>query len=220
MKMPKENWALARLYYERDGWLPEMISDYFGRDKLLPSDVSARAIRDRWVPPEHQHTDREMTRSMARKQRIQDVASRDLEIQVAKAVTEKLGELVGEVREEAIVEANALEVSRVMLLHRTGATGMREMLSRMFSELKLASLSDADLMGLIHVVAQEEGEEDSKKIATAFRKVMGLDSRADIAKKLVDSMIKVVDLERRVYGIRDEGNEDDVAKALRELADG
>ena len=49
---------------------------------------------------------------------------------------------------------------------------------------------------------------------------MGLDSRADIAKKLVDSMIKVVDLERRVYGIRDEGNEDDVAKALCELADG
>ena len=28
---------------QRDGWLPEMISDYFGRDKLLPSDVSEPA---------------------------------------------------------------------------------------------------------------------------------------------------------------------------------
>lgn len=220
MNMPKESWTLARLLYERDGWLPEMISDYFGRDRLLPSDVASRIIRDRWVAPDNQLSEREMSRAMARKQRIQDVASRDVEIKVAKAVSEKLGELVGEVREEAIVEANAMEVSRVMLLHRTGATDMRETLSRMFSELKLAGLSDTDLMGLINVVAKEEGEEDSKKIAAAFRRVMGLDNRADIAKKLVDSMIKVVDLERRVYGIRDEGNEDDVAKALRELADG
>lgn len=220
MKMVKESWTLARLLYERDGWLPEMISDYFGRDKLLPSDVSARAIRDRWAAPDNQMSDRETSRAMARKQRIQDVASRDVEIKVAQAVSEKLGELAGEVREDAIVEANAMEVSRVMLLHRTGATDMRETLGRMFSELKLASLSDAELMSLINVVADEEGEVDSKKVAAAFRRVMGLDSRVDIAKKLVDSMIKVVDLERRVYGIRDEGNEDDVAKALRELADG
>jgi len=219
MKMAKEGWVLARLLYERDGWVPEMISDYFGRDRLAPAEVSARALRDRWVAPEHQMTDREANRAMARKQRIQDVASRGVEVEVAKHVSERLDELFGEAREDAIVEANAMEVSRVMLLHRSGATDIRETISRMFNELKLSSVTDEELLGLIRVVANEEGSE-TEKVARAFRKVMGLNERADIAKKLVDSMVKVVDLERRVYGIKDEGAMDDVARALKELADG
>ena len=47
--------------------------------------------------------------------------------------------------------------------------------------------------------------------------VLGLDARADTAKKLVDSMVKIVDLERRVYGIKDDTGETDTVRALKEL---
>lgn len=193
-------WAEARRLFEQEGWTAVMLGDYLG---MSSHSIYARVRREGWKRCEQPATKRRAI--------IQELA----EQQVAEEVAAQLGEA----REDAILEANAQEVSRVMLLHRSGATKMRELVGRMFNELQLACVPEEDMMRLIELVAAEEPtpRAEAKTIA-AFRQLLGLDARADTAKKLVDSMIKVVDLERRVYGIRDEVTEGDVARALKELA--
>ena len=63
----------------------------------------------------------------------------------------------------------------------------------------------------------DEQDKKREKAVRTFMAVLGLDARADTAKKLVDSMVKIVDLERRVYGIKDDTGETDTVRALKEL---
>lgn len=215
-----EDWTEARRLYEEDGWDAATIADYFGCG--VPT-VYSRSRK--WVRPARDTTAAEMAE---RRRLIQDSASRDLELRVAQQTQLRLDALVGEAREQAIVEANAQEVSRVMLMHRVGASRLRETLASLFAELQLISLPQGSLEQLVELVAKAqsqdiEDERESRRIERetlqAFRDLLGLGNRADIAKKLVDAMVKAVELERKVYGIRDDVTEGDVAKALRELAE-
>lgn len=215
-----EQWEEARTLYEVDGWDAQTIAEYYG--------VSLQTIYTRtrtWTKPSRNET---LAEARERRRLIQDKATKEVETEVANKVAIKLDQLVGQVREDAIVEANAQELGRVMMLHRTGATRLRETLAALFSELQLASLPQSDLEHLVTLVAEARSEDETdgrtrnrikRETVEAFSNLLGLDSRADIAKKLVDSMIKAVDLERRVYGIRDEVSESDIAKALKELSD-
>lgn len=221
--LTKDDWTEARRLYEAEGWDAATIADYFGCSN--PS-VYKRIGTEKWVkPPRRSMVAAEMAE---RRRQIQDQAAQEVEINVARQTQIKLDALVGEAREQAIVEANAQEVSRVMLLHRVGATRLRETLASLFAELQLISLPQGALDQLVELVVKAqsqdiEDERESRRVERetlqAFRDLLGLGNRADIAKKLVDSMVKAVELERRVYGIRDEVTEGDVAKALRELAE-
>lgn len=218
-----EDWREARRLYEEDGWDVATIADYFGC--AVPT-VYKRSGGEKWIRPSRLST---AAADMAeRRRQIQDQAAQDLELQVARNTQLRLDVLVGQAREQAIVEANAQEVSRVMMLHRVGATRLRETLASLFAELQLISLPQGSLDQLVELVVKAqsqdiEDERESRRVERetlqAFRDLLGLGNRADIAKKLVDSMIKAVELERKVYGIRDEVTEGDVAKALRELAE-
>ena len=217
------DWKEARRLYEEEGWDAATIADYFGCG--VPT-VYARSGREKWVKPSR--LSRAAADMAERRRKIQDQAAQELELKVAQHTQLRLDVLVGEAREQAIVEANAQEVSRVMLLHRVGATRLRETLASLFAELQLISLPQGALDQLVELVVKAqsqdiEDERESRRVERetlqAFRDLLGLGNRADIAKKLVDSMVKAVELERRVYGIRDEVTEGDVAKALRELAE-
>lgn len=220
-KMSSENWAEAKSLREDHRWSIAAIADYFG---ITERQISTRAKLDSWKEPATVEKDQsEMRRQVQAKaeEKAMEFAATQLNI--------RLDELTTDARRDAIVEAQAIEVSRVMTLHRSGATRTRELVSRLFNELQFASIPEADLMRLVEIVAKEdtqgiETEATARRIERqtiqAFRGLLGLDSRADIAKKLVDAMVKVVELERKVYGIKDEVSEGDIAKALKELSDG
>lgn len=226
VRLSRVQWEEAQRLFEVEGWTSDTIADYYGVKRAT---VAAKAAANGWAKSSRQSYTQAQLRQTERLKAIRANADNAVAVRVAAGVEARLDELVGQAREEAIVEANAQEVSRVMLLHRTGATRVRELVAALFSELQLISLKPADLEHLVHVVSaaigQEEGDGDEKlqrriekQTVQAFRGLFGLDNRADIAKKLVDAMVKVVELERRVYGIRDEVSEGDVAKALKELA--
>ena len=130
--------------------------------------------------------------------------------------------------EEGVVEASALEQARIMRLHRSGATETRQTITGMLSELHAMGVNRKQLDQLIEMAAAWEAQQnpdddfdaqDKKREAAIkmFSKMLSLDYRADTAKKLVDSMVKIVDLERRVYGIKDDTGETDTVRALKEL---
>lgn len=226
VRLSRVQWEEAQRLFEMEGWTSDTIADYYG---IKRATVATKAAANGWAKSSRQSYTQAQLRQTERLKAIRANADNAVAVRVAAGVEARLDELVGQAREEAIVEANAQEVSRVMLLHRTGATRVRELVAALFSELQLISLKPTDLEHLVHVVSaaigQEEGDGDEKlqrriekQTMQAFRGLLGLDNRADIAKKLVDAMVKVVELERRVYGIRDEVSEGDVAKALKELA--
>ena len=101
----------------------------------------------------------------------------------------------------------------------------------MLAELQAMGTSREKLQQLIEMVATWESQQDPdidfdeqdrrrENAIKTFSKMLTLDVRADTAKKLVDSMVKIVDLERRVYGIKDDTGETDTVRALKELING
>lgn len=225
-RLTRVEWDEARRLYEVEGWTADTIADYFG---VSTAAVDQHRAKESWTKPSGAvHYTQPQLRSRERLKAIRAKAETEVSERVAVQVSHQLDLLTGQAREEAIVEANAMEVSRVMLLHRSGATQVRELVSQLFRELQLISVPQEHLQALVELVAktmnQEIEDEKLQKKAErqtvqAFNDLLGLGNRADIAKKLVDAMCKMVDLERRVYGIRDEASEGDVAKALKELAD-
>lgn len=224
-RLNPEEWGEARRLYEQEGWTHGTIADYFGCATVT---VAKRCADEGWKKPDKQHPPQAQARANARRKAIRQRADEEVEYRVALGTASKLDAMVGQAREEAIVEANAQEVSRVMLLHRSGATRLRETVGHLFSELQLISLRPGDLEHLVELVAKAASQdiEDERtarraeaRTIEAFQRLLGLDNRADIAKKLVDAMVRAVDLERRVYGIKDDVTEADVVKALKELAD-
>ena len=220
-KYSDAEWAEARRLYEDEGWTAERIRDYFGMS--IPA-IYSHSGAEKWKK-KYEKTDVERRRRRSLQERAVTITDNDLAI---KRDAAKFARLVGEARDDALAEATAQELSRVMMLHRVGATRLRELLSRMFGELEIVSLQNGDLEAIIAAVAKARAADKSadgaqpesveRGVIAAFARLLGLDTRADIAKKIVDCMCRVVDMERRVYGIRDEVTETDVAKALRELA--
>ena len=74
-----------------------------------------------------------------------------------------------------------------------------------------------------HVVAETHKHEVSSlrfkvtKLMEAIPEDMPIGEKVPLVKTLVDSTVKLVELERRVYGVKDETGESALVNALREL---
>ena len=160
-----------------------------------------------------------------RRRKVQERAEEQIREEVAQQDPDLIRRLG---YEEGVIEASAQEQARVMRLHRAGATDTRKLITGMLAELQAVSVSRDKLEQLVEMAATwvsqqdpdadfDEQDKKREKAVRTFMAVLGLDARADTAKKLVDSMVKIVDLERRVYGIKDDQGETDTVKALKEL---
>ena len=160
-----------------------------------------------------------------RRRKVQERAEEQIREEVAQQDPDLIRRLG---YEEGVIEASAQEQARVMRLHRTGATETRQTIMGMLAELQAMGTSREKLQQLIEMVATWESQQDPdldfdeqdrrrENAIKTFSKMLTLDVRADTAKKLVDSMVKIVDLERRVYGIKDDTGETDTVRALKEL---
>lgn len=194
-------------------------------------DFSSGRMSDREICEKHGIDPRELksavlsgnwTRELAK--RIQDRAQE----QVAKEVAEQVAAHRNEVTEDAIVEANALVQVSVVKHHRSGASEARATAMKLMAEMGALAIPRAHLEQFIETAAalhaqraadDFDGQDKIREQAIeTFLQLIGLGSRASTLKNLVGALTQAIELERKVYGIKEEAQESDLAKALRELA--
>lgn len=157
--------------------------------------------------------------------RIQQETTQRLQQEVALALEQQQGAMM----ENAIVEANVAMQAAITRHHRTGATSTRESILKLVAELGAFAIPQeqldrfCELAALRRSQAIEDFDAQSQEYAKAldtFQRLVELPSRAKTAKDLVGALASVVELERKVYGIKEEVQENDLVKALRDLAGG
>ena len=80
-----------------------------------------------------------------------------------------------------------------------GATANREMVEEQIAALRLEISCKKEFSELADLMKAENP--DMAKATTVFNKVLGFGSCVDTLKKLMELWIKLVEIERKVYGI-------------------
>lgn len=110
---------------------------------------------------------------------------------------------VSPVREKTIVDANALLQATRILEQRKDVVKARRLVGKLFAELD--STTDAlELMEQIGELMASPDEAGIDKMNELYRKVISLPGRVDMAKKLVETLEKLINAERRVFNIKDD----------------
>lgn len=161
-----------------------------------------------------------ITEGAIRKRAKRDGWTRDLAEKVrAKADALVRRELVrSEVRKPTHTEAETVEVeasvaARIRLSQRADIGRGRSLVRKLFEELEIQT-DHKDLLAEMEQALAEvkEGEEKAKpRLSEALQRVMSTGSRVSHAKSLVESMQRLVALEREAYGIDDKKTRSDTA---------
>lgn len=133
-----------------------------------------------------------------------------------------------------VIEAAAQNNATVIRRGQKRIARLQGIVENMFEELATQSMSADDMQHMAEFVAMVEGQMTEDKVSkhevdkrvAAFKKLLGLDSRADIASKLATSLKTLIGLERQAHGIADNANGDadgntqnkDVALTVNEAA--
>lgn len=148
--------------------------------------------------------------------------------QIAIELDEAIAAKEGELREEAIVEANAVIQSKITRQHQIGASTARDTALKLMREMGALAIPEEELMQFVLLAAErrvaniddfDKQAEARDKAINTFLALINLPSRSTTIKNLVNALVQSIEIERKVYGIKDAVGETDVTKALRELAD-
>jgi uncharacterized membrane-anchored protein YjiN (DUF445 family) len=113
---------------------------------------------------------------------------------------------------EEVIERSALTQAEVLKRGRQRIDRMNTILENMFEELAAQALLKEHINDIALLISAAEGQSDDvseaklERMANSFRKTLALDNRADVAKKLVDSLKNLIGLERQAYGLADNAN--------------
>lgn len=141
------------------------------------------------------------------------------------------GDTIGDraAAERETIDTAAELQARVTLKHRKSLTKTANLCEGLIEELTVSSLSREDIANVVELVAIAQGQRSESEYDQAalnkkmdsWVKLLSLENRTDVLKKLVDSMQKLVLLERLVYGIDarggkfpPEGSGEDETKAV------
>jgi len=120
--------------------------------------------------------------------------------------------------EKDVVNANAKAIADVRLSHRTDIGEARELTSAMFKELRQSTdpetLERLKALGEIMANPDDHGRD---KLSEMYQAIISLPERSKTLKLLVESMQKLVDMERTAFGLDDKGG-DDKERGLSTLA--
>lgn len=113
------------------------------------------------------------------------------------------------VTENAVVDANARLQYQLRMAHRQDIALMRGMFQRLAGELNLVTVEHENLLALFDAVhapdptkPRSKAEIEAADRARAeLQRVIDVHSRIDGAKRLVDLLEKVINLERRAFGM-------------------
>lgn len=151
--------------------------------------INKRAKRDGW--------ERDLT------QKIQDKA----EALVSRDAVSSQVSTDTKARERAVIDANAQAVADVRLGHRKDVHRARRLMNRLMDELEQQTdpATLAKLQELAAAVVSPDEKPGRDRFAELLEAVISLPERSKTMKMMVESLQKLVDMERQAYGIRDEG---------------
>ena len=139
------------------------------------------------------------------KAKAAELVSRD---EVSKEVSKE-----AKASERQIVDANAEMMANVIRSHHKSLGRLDGVIQLLFSRLE-AELSGTDLFAQLGELMAAPDENGTDKLNELYRKVIGLPSHTDTAKKLAETLKTKIELERKVFKI-----DVDVGSAVEGIAD-
>ena len=139
---------------------------------------------------------------------------------VTNAAVTKLDNAKRAVTEKQVIEANADLQCRIRMAHRQDISRSRALFSMLLAELELLTDSRG-LFAQLGVLMATSGDDEARadKLGQLFGKVISLPGRVDAAKRLVETLEKLVRMEREAFGIdKDDGVENPIDSALKVIA--
>lgn len=155
------------------------------RNGITHGAINKRAKRDGWV--------RDLAGKIQAK--TETLVSKDA---VSKEVSKN-----ARIAEREIVEANAELQANVIRAERKDITRYRGLVSKLFTELETTT-DGLVLMEQIGELMSAPDEAGVDKLNEIYRKVISLPGRVDMAKKLVETLEKLINAERKVFNIKDD----------------
>ncbi|WOB06479.1 hypothetical protein [Piscinibacter gummiphilus] len=203
------NWAQIEADY-RAGIKPlRQIGEEHG---ITHGAINKRAKRDGW----------------ARDLKAQIVAK--AEAKVSKAAVSREVSTDTKVTEQEVVEANAELQYQIRMEHRSDIKRTRKLFQALLDQLETAVDADGkSLIGKLFAVVHQPvddpndqgGEKRAARMAELLEKVLSLPSNIKSAKELTDMLEKLVNMERKAFGIDDDnGGGSEVDKLLAKIAKG
>lgn len=134
--------------------------------------------------------------------------TRDLSAKIAAKIAEKVSRAEvstevskrREVSEREVVEVNATKGAEVLLEHRSDIRRGRTLFQNLMTELE-AQVSDPQVFHELGVLLRSENDKGQDKLNDLYHKVISMPGRVDSAKKLVETLEKLVKMEREAFGI-------------------
>lgn len=127
--------------------------------------------------------------------------------------------------ERAVVEANVDLQVAIRLGHRKDIARGRKLFTALMDELELTSDNKVLFAQLAELMRDDGSEDDASqgkldRLNEIYRKVISMPGRVDAHKKLVETLEKLVRMEREAFGIDKEGDtENPIDKALKTIAE-
>ena len=109
---------------------------------------------------------------------------------------------------------------RIRMAHRQDIGRSRKLFCRLLAEVELLT-DHTGLFAQLGVLLAMPGDDPVRadKLGQLYGKVISLPSRVDAVKKLVETLEKLIRMEREAFGIdRDEGVESPIDAALKAIA--
>ena len=140
------------------------------------------------------------------------------EAKVNKAAVNREVNAARKITDKEVIEVAAETQKGVILSHRKDIGRLQQVCESMTEELMLQAMS-VDEIRYIAALKSADGVEavDLDRAAAALTKVIGLSSRADTFRKLVESKKSLVSMEREAFGIESKTPLDGLTDAVRNI---
>jgi hypothetical protein len=135
---------------------------------------------------------------------------------VSKQAVSKTVSKDSRITERELVDANALLQATRILEQRKDVVKSRQLVAKLFAELDLTT-DGLELMEQIGELMASPDEAGIDKMNDLYRKVISLPGRVDMAKKLVETLEKLINAERRVFNIKDDDGDGGVKRFIGEV---
>lgn len=149
--------------------------------------------------------------------------TRDLSAKIQAKAAEKVSKALvstevsrqREITEQQIVEVNATAVASVIQRHRAAIGRHQSLVDKMLAELE-ALVDNQELFEQLGDLMDKSSDEDddggkarADRQNELYRRIIAMPGRVDSAKKLVETLEKLVKMERESFGLNDAAKSDD-----------
>lgn len=199
----EETWAAIEADFRAGVKTTQAIADEYG---VKYTTVLQRSQRLGWKR-DLSHRVAERTAEKLFREAVLDEGKAPREVSRAKRALDRQAE-------SETIEAAAELHMQVIMKHRGRISKASSLCDGLMAELAAQSMTPDQLQHIAELISLTEGQTDDIKSdprmvqarADAWRKLLSLNNRTDVLKKLADALRTLVTLERLVFGISDNAN--------------